>query len=369
MSRSAPRHRAPTPSGSPAADALAAAYAAQNTRATSALPMRKRGERRTENERFLEALFRDAAPGTHTIVAAFRGDPGKVDRRAWAGRPWSPGQKLPPWFDGANCYLTVSTFDADPETGRRHRRKASFAAMHAVMVDDVGTKVDRKKLRLPPSALIETSPGNFQAFYFLKQNASTRDRLLCERLIDRMIAAGLTADGTDPGMRGVTRYGRLPVGINGKAKYVEKLGEPFQTRCVLLESWRRYSAQWIAKAWALDLSAPPPPRYTKKAAPSPALIERAGEQFAALLETLKIMEMYIGQRGAAHDITCPWIAEHTGKAASGTAIFEPSKDNGWAGGFVCHHGHCREHRTIRHVYAWLAELSRLAYRAACERKS
>ncbi|MDH4301521.1 MAG: hypothetical protein OEV51_05540, partial [Nitrospira sp.] len=45
-----------------------------------------------------------------------------------------------------------------------------------------------------------------------------------------------------------------------------------------------------------------------------------------------------------HDITCPWMEEHTDRLDSGTAYFEP--DDHWPiGGFKCLHGHC----TARHI--------------------
>ena len=48
-----------------------------------------------------------------------------------------------------------------------------------------------------------------------------------------------------------------------------------------------------------------------------------------------------------HDITCPWVVEHTGRAAGGTAYFEP--DDSWPiGGFKCLHGHCAD-RHIREL--------------------
>jgi hypothetical protein len=207
------------------------------------------------NSVFLESLFAEAMPGTYTIVCSFRGDPYKADRSAWAGRPWSPAQNLPTWFDAGNTYLTVSTFDPDEATGECRRRKAQFNGFHAAMIDDLGTKVPHGKLLLPPSAIIETSPDNFQAYLFVAQDRDASDRPKCERLIERMVAAGLTADGKDPGMKGVTRYGRLPVGINAKAKYVAQLGRPFQTRCTEFEPQRRYTVAQIAAAWRLDLPA------------------------------------------------------------------------------------------------------------------
>ena len=44
-----------------------------------------------------------------------------------------------------------------------------------------------------------------------------------------------------------------------------------------------------------------------------------------------------------HDITCPWVKEHTGEVDGGTAYFEP--DDNWSiGGFSCLHGHCANRR-------------------------
>jgi hypothetical protein len=314
------------------------------------------------NEVFLEALFADALPGTHTIVCSFLGDPLAVPRERWWGQPWSPGDKLPHWFHKGNTYVTVSTFEPDPQTGEMRRRKANFVAMHAVMVDDVGTKVPRGKLALAPSALIETSPSNFQAFYFLSQGLRSRDRPLCERLVEQMIAAGLTADGKDLGMRGVTRYGRLPVGINAKARYVEQLGKPFQVRCALFEPTRRYTIADIAAAWRLDLTLHP---LAPVIPISAAQAKRACRSFSALLRTLELMNMYRGRIGSGpwHDIRCPWVHEHTEGADSGTAVGDPSIENNFSGGFQCHHGHC-EYRTMRDMWAWVRALSQELERGA-----
>jgi hypothetical protein len=296
------------------------------------------------NEVFLEAMFEDAAPGTYTMVASFCGDPYKAGRGAWAGRPWSPASRLPHNFSLGNTYLTVSTFEPDPLTGDQRRRKSQFRALHAVMIDDIGTKVHRDKLLLMPSALIETSPGNFQAYLFVAQDASATDRGTCERLIRAMIASGLTADGSDPGMNGVTRYGRLPAGINGKAKYVASLGRPFDVRCLEFEPARRYTSAEIAAAWRLDLAAKPDvfPGRSSAAFISADQVARAEQQFSALIELFEQLGMYKGRIGRSpwHNVTCPWIDSHTDRTDSGAAISDPSPENNYAGGFRCHHGHC-----------------------------
>ena len=46
-----------------------------------------------------------------------------------------------------------------------------------------------------------------------------------------------------------------------------------------------------------------------------------------------------------HDISCPWVIEHTGQVDGGSAYFEPDDDYP-TGGFKCLHGHCN-HRSIR----------------------
>jgi hypothetical protein len=52
-----------------------------------------------------------------------------------------------------------------------------------------------------------------------------------------------------------------------------------------------------------------------------------------------------------HDITCPWVAEHTGAIDGGTAYFEPD-DNWPIGGFKCLHGHCVD-RHVRDLLLFL----------------
>jgi hypothetical protein len=68
-----------------------------------------------------------------------------------------------------------------------------------------------------------------------------------------MVAQGLAVEGKDPGMKGATRYRRLPAGWNTKQKYIDRLGTPFVHQ---LEEWnpdRRYRLQEIIEAFELDL--------------------------------------------------------------------------------------------------------------------
>lgn len=285
-------------------------------------------------------MFSEIAPGHHTVICAIPGDPDKAERKAWAGRPWWPGKKIPrsaqDGFLKGNAYLTISSFHALADD-YRPRRKENFEAMHAVMLDDIGTKIAAERAnRLPLSALVETSPGNFQGWLFLKQDCDSRDGDTAARMIERMIASGLTKDGTDSGMKGVTRIGRLPIGINGKAKY----GTPFAVRCWAFDPDRRYTITQIAEAFALDMR-PEPPRARQPIARAEALA--AIDAFEGLLWCLERVELYDGRAPSAAgwiEIRCPWEEEHTAITATGTALAVPSEANEWQGGFVCHHGHC-----------------------------
>jgi RepB DNA-primase from phage plasmid len=300
------------------------------------------------NEAFIIAAFRACTACEAPWVAGFPGDPAQADRRHWGGRPILRG--IPHFIRPANNnYVCVSTFRREVD-GEWRRRKASFAAMHVVMIDDIGTKVPETRIALEPSVLVETSPGNCQAWYFLDPPEADASR--ADLVLKRMIAAGLSVDAKDPGMRGVTRYGRLPVGCNGKAAYVKALGAPFVQR---VESWnptRYVSLDDIAEAYNLDLSPEPPRRY---------VVRPSTESSDSLVPRIADYGLYLGPLASvdgAHQIVCPWLHEHTGGDSTGTVYFEPAEPNGWRGGFKCHHGHCMD-RGIKELERFVRAAERI----------
>lgn len=305
------------------------------------------------NREFLAHAFHRCGPDEAPWVTGFPGDPGTVEPARWAGRSALP---LPNFIrDDHNNYVVVSVFEVGPD-GRIRRRKDHFAAMSVVMIDDVGTKVPFERLLLEPTCLVETSPGNFQAWYFLRE--PVRNRALAEALIRGLIASGLTADGTDPGMNGVTRYGRLPVGINGKAKYADAAGKPFVQRVAYWSPTTRYAIEDIAQAYGIDLTIPPPGggsvRRTRRPPPARGSFH-GGDGIVGILDGAGLYLESMGSLPGGHRIVCPWVHEHTDEDPTGTAYFEPSEDNAWAGGFKCHHGHCL-HRTIADLTHFVSRL-------------
>jgi hypothetical protein len=288
------------------------------------------------NDDFIKLMFADAPAGAFPWVTAFQSAPGDASRGEWGG--W-PVRRLSDVPSTGNTYVVVSSFVASE--GRHRRRKANFAAMHTVMFDDIGTKIPERSIALPFTVLVETSPGNCQGW--LKLNPPIADRDLAERLVNRMIDAGLTANGKDSGMKGVTRYGRLPQGRNTKPRP----SGAWLHRVIEARTDLTYTVDEIAEAYELDLTAPPPqPVRPPPPGPLPDVLGwlvSAGRYQAPL-------------GGGWHAITCPWVNEHTDGIASGTAYREPATDNhGW-GAFKCHHGHCekRHIKQLLHLYAMTA---------------
>lgn len=294
------------------------------------------------NEQFLQAVFRQDMNRAHVTV--FHEDPNNISgRAAWMGAHW--GNLKGNFTQGGNQYYTISTFNNSPD-GVARRRKDLFYKTYVVVIDDVGTgpsaKVDPLDPRiLPPSFAIETSRDNCQYGYILSVPEANGSRVV--NLLDGMVSAGI-ADGKDPGMKGLTRYVRLPEGTNNKQKYVEVLGHPFQCRALVWEPFKTFSLEELAAPFGIDLDA-----------------EVAGRDFIGDVESeghpaydamvgLGMVKSKLGTNN--FDVTCPWVEEHTDMDDSGTAVtlYPDGKC-----GLACHHGHGDEKRGMVHIMKWLYE--------------
>lgn len=297
----------------------------------------------TTNQAFLEAIFGRCNPAADVrpLLCAKHGDPDNK-KAGWAPQPW--GETRPENPD-LNWYVQPSTFARID--GKWRAQKAAVVAVHAVMLDDVGTKVPLVRLTAcPPSWLLETSPGNFQAGYIF--STPIDDAKQADALKEALIDADLCDSGASGG---AARWMRLPVGINGKAKYVQSDGTPW--RCHLSE-WhpeRRYSMDELIER--LELTPPAPPGRPKRQKKSKVTGERLAELIDQSADTVHIPRAAenpvlaaLAQRGlykrplgsGKHDMTCPWAHEHTDGIDHGSAYFEPT-DLYPIGGFKCQHSH------------------------------
>ena len=286
------------------------------------------------NADFLTELFGILKGDAHPMVCSILDDPHSTSGVSWSGNPWFPGTTSTDAAD-QNWYFSLARFKPDSE-GKYRRRKAQFDALAAIMLDDIGTKAaGRERLdALPPTWLIETSPGNFQAGYVFNEPIAN------ERLATALMNAVITAGLCDKGANGpLTRYARLPAALNGKHT------PAFGCRLVEWHPERRYRPEEIVTGLQLDLAK----RGGTRSKPSP----RGGIAFDStiyvprqsenpVITTLKERGLYKGGDGSGkHDITCPWVHEHTGGVDNGTAYFAPDETHP-VGGFRCLHGHCAE---------------------------
>lgn len=205
------------------------------------------------NEEFLRAIFGDEWVKVH--VTSFVDDPSAIaqDRRAicWAGG--SAGERLQNMKPEENQYFTISLFHR-AENGKAVRRKAQFDACFVIVADDVAEKLplDRVEMLPEPSYKLVTSKGSEQWAWILKDPCDSRP--MVENLLDGLVAKGLAPDGNDPGMKGVTRYVRMPSGSNTKAKRFIG-GKPFKCYLTSWEPKNLYLIDELAKVFDIDLYA------------------------------------------------------------------------------------------------------------------
>ena len=162
------------------------------------------------NEDFLHAVFGSDSSEYRPVLVSFPENPYHVENKLWTGQAWKIDKEHPFLSVECNNFFSLATFRPDKE-GNYRRLKSRFVALHAVMLDDIGTKIPLDRLQLQPSWLLETSPQNFQAGYLFRQALS--DGKQADRLMKAIIEAHLC----DPGAGGPrTRLARLPQGNNGK---------------------------------------------------------------------------------------------------------------------------------------------------------
>lgn len=271
-----------------------------------------------ENNDFLETIFADAHASTKPIVVSFNGHPANAN---WHGKGWKYGDQR--MLASKNNYFSLSCYNPD-KFGKFKRQKGQFNALYAIMLDDVGTKSEHKSLTLKPSWLLETSKNNYQAGYILSSPITDAD--LADNLMKAIISAGLC----DAGAGGPTaRLARLPKGINGKNK-------PYFS--CNLESWNpdlRYNYDDLVNGFKLDIK-------TSSSEENKNEVYVPCPENNPVIIALKTKNLYKAElEENKHNITCPWVGNHTDSIDSGTAYFEPNEDYSF-GGFNCFHGHCKE---------------------------
>lgn len=299
---------------------------------------------------FFDEMIRFVPEDARLMLCQFRGDPNDDVLGKWRARvlfdPIFADQR-------ANVYLCVSAMRKNSR-GEFRRRKENFAGGLLLMIDDIGSGAGSKFPMsvldpLPPTALIETSPNNFQAVYMFDKLVDDMEEF------DALIRAFIEVQflSSDTGMAGVNRVFRPPVGVNGKDKYKDETGQEWTVHCTHWEPANRYSVEQICAAFQLTLVKrnPPPRDLGMIAAAKPERI-RAFVEVRSALRSSGMLKTEEPDYSGWSQITCPWVEFHTGGVDNGAAIRIPDIDNEWHGGFRCHHGHCNG-KGWRDLTEWL----------------
>lgn len=308
------------------------------------------------NDDFVAAVFPSVPEGAFVATCAKLGDPttgGWVAKRA--------DQMIADLSAATNNFIGCSCFYPGND-GSFKARKAQFAACHFLMLDDLGSKVPLERLAgFELSWLIETSPGNHQGGIIFAEPIT--DGGTAARLLNAVIAVGLCdAGATGP----LNRWARLPVGINGKPKYADKEGMPFQCRLVEWRPEARYTPQQIVELLQLELAPAGRPKRNNSTSSKAddsgnhrkdtddVLTPKSTEN--PVISALKTRGLYKTPLGSGkHDVTCPWVHEHTDHLDTGAAYFEPDELYP-LGGFCCQHSH-RDKYHIRQLLEFLGVAS------------
>ena len=283
------------------------------------------------NKTFLKIIFGKEWQQAH--VTAFHDDPSNIlkDRRGicWGGGLAS--NRLAGFSSEQNQYFTISTFNPD-DSGKARRKKSLFDATFVIVADDVAEKIPVEQAeKLPaPTYKLNTSKDSEQWGWVLAQPVDDADNV--NNLLDGLVARGLAPDGTDPGMKGVTRYVRLPEGSNTKQKRIdENGGTPYPCRITEWEPTRMYSLKDLAVAFNIDLDAP----RNDKPLVGIDVNSGYGDKIHPVAEILNFEGE--GVDGWLRLEDCPNGDQHTDGDLSGAAVqFLPDGRIN----FMCHHGHC-----------------------------
>lgn len=248
-------------------------------------------------------------------------------------------------------YFGTSTCRPDPDSGRLYNRKNLFTRLHVVVLDDIGTKVPKEKIpvNLKPTYIIESSEGNYQYGYVLKEPIDVLEH--AQALIQLVYESGYS----DAGGMMPTKLVRLPGGVNGKigpkqhfkVNLVATDG-PRWTPEKLLEcmdidvSWKEVledTAGLIKRRASRSVGTSP---WSPIVAEAPAM----GGIVDPILEWLYEEKKVYSESDEWVEIECPWGHSHTsGETTAGYKPLGRGKDSEDKRGFHCFHDACSDKHT------------------------
>lgn len=224
---------------------------------------------------FMKELMRGIPEDERTLVVYAEDATVQVDERGKKINSgfWPKPHKADSYIrseDNAYACISSAKKTLNKKTGKMRywRDENSFGHGLAFFVDDIGEgKGSKGEMSLenwlerskdvPPTAIVETSPNNYQCWYFFEEPIESMGQF--KSFLYSFVNSVLEGAGGDVTIKDVTRVGRMPYGINNKRnsdgsfKYVDENGNPFRVRLYSADYSRRYNMEQIADAFKFEI--------------------------------------------------------------------------------------------------------------------
>jgi hypothetical protein len=280
----------------------------------------------------LEYLVGLAPQGETALIV--RQKPVMHDGRQVTHRDGTPKYTWPAFLpsrkrkEGESWFINTGSFIVDRFTdGKPSASAANCEYVLFMMLDDIGTK--SKEPPVPPTWVVETSPGNYQWGYAFSEQPTKGEYVAA---ITAMAAAGYT----DPGATNAVRNCRLPGSINQKPGR-----EAFEARLVAFNPEREFTLPALCEAFGVV-----PSEEQGATLQSIRIRDTGSDSVLRWLSDQGLVLSQVNQEGWC-GVICPNNAEHSDGQIEGR--YSPVNR-----AFCCYHAHC-EHLDSNAFLAWVAE--------------
>jgi len=239
------------------------------------------------------------------------------------GQRYVPGREP----KGAQTYFCISTVKDIPRANVLSRKLVDLVETPVIPLDDVGTKIDARSIKLEPSIIIESSPSNFQYFYLM-------EKPITPGLASSVLVGLATAGLTDKGAIGASRVMRVPGSMN-----LKRPERPWPSRVTHFKPDRRFTPEEMAKAMGFTYGP-----AMKTHTPIKPLAFGEHDPYLKALEKLGMVRGAPSPSSGFIPITCPWEEEHTTPPVDMGTGYLPAIGGG---AFHCFHSSCKDvHKSL-----------------------
>jgi hypothetical protein len=271
--------------------------------------------------------FTALAPAGETALIVKQIDTGKLHKDGSPKYTWPAYLPKHKRKEGESWFLNTGSFIMDRMRDKPSASVANCTHVLFMMLDDIGTK--SKVPPLQPTAIVETSPGNYQYWYAYSEQPTVEEH--CAAL-----TAIAEAGYTDPGATNAVRNCRLPGSVN-----VKPGRDAFVCREVEFRPDREFTLVEICAALGVT------PAETGTARAITFRVEDTGnDTVLAWLNQNSLVTSGVNQEGWC-GVVCPNHEAHSDGQIE--ARYKPQDRS-----FCCYHAHC-DHLDSKFFCDWVAK--------------